>query len=157
MSTVYVETSIPSFYHETRTAPRMVAWREATREWWEREPQRYDLFTSRFVREELSRALPKKAQAALDLLTAVRVLDEPPEAAEVVGYYLEQRLMPLEAGGEAFHLALVSLHTMDFLLTWNCQHLANANKIRHISVLNGRLGLHVPIITTPLTLLPETY
>ena len=53
------------------------------------------------------------------------------------------------------HLALASMHSMDFLLTWNCHHLANANKIQHMAVLNGRLRLHLPVITTPLTLIPE--
>ena len=63
--------------------------------------------------------------------------------------------MPAEAGGDAVHLALASMHSIDFLLTWNCRHLANANKIQHLTVLNARLGLHVPVITTPLTLMPE--
>ena len=70
-------------------------------------------------------------------------------------YYIEQKLMPAEAGGDAVHLALASMHSMDFLLTWNCRHLANANKIQHMAVLNGRLRLHLPVITTPLTLMPE--
>ena len=60
-----------------------------------------------------------------------------------------------EAGGDAVHLALASMHLMDFLLTWNCRHLANANKIQHMAVLNARLRLHLPVITTPLTLMPE--
>lgn len=63
--------------------------------------------------------------------------------------------MPTEAAGDAYHLAMASLHRMDFLLTWNCRHLANANKQRHLALLNGRLGLPMPIITTPLTLIPE--
>ena len=52
-------------------------------------------------------------------------------------------------------LAMASMHRVEFLLTWNINHLANANKTRHLSVLNARLGLPVPIITTPITLLPE--
>ena len=83
------------------------------------------------------------------------MLEEPPGLPEVVSYYIEHRLMPEEAGGDAFHLGLASMHSMDFLLTWNCQHLANANKIQHLSVLNARLRLPVPIVTTPLTLMPE--
>ena len=53
------------------------------------------------------------------------------------------------------HLAIASMHSVDFLLTWNCRHLANANKVQHVAVLNGRLGLHVPVITTPMLLMPE--
>jgi hypothetical protein len=63
--------------------------------------------------------------------------------------------MPREAEGDAYHLALASLCKVDFLLTWNCQHLANANKVRHLTILNSRLGLAMPVITTPLTLIRE--
>lgn len=50
---------------------------------------------------------------------------------------------------------MASLHGVDYLLTWNCRHLANVSKQRHLAVMNGRLGLAMPTITTPLTLLPE--
>jgi len=63
--------------------------------------------------------------------------------------------MPAEAAGDAYHLAFACLQKVDFLLTWNCKHLANANKVQHLTVLNGRLGLPTPVITTPLTLMPE--
>jgi len=104
---------------------------------------------------ELEQAPREKARRARELIRGVEVLSEPTALAEVIDFYIEHRLMPRGAGGDAAHVAMASLHNIDFLLTWNCQHLANANKIRHLSVLNGRLGLPVPVITTPLTLLPE--
>lgn len=69
--------------------------------------------------------------------------------------YVRNRLMPAEAGGDAFHLAMASVHAIDFLLTWNCRHLANANKMEHLRVINTRMGLSVPIVTTPLNLKSE--
>lgn len=75
---------------------------------------------------------------------------------QVAEAYIEHRLLPRDAAPDAFHLALASVHRADFLLTWNCKHLANANKVRHIAVLNRRMNLHVPVITTPYTLLPES-
>jgi hypothetical protein len=63
--------------------------------------------------------------------------------------------MPADAAGDALHLALASFHKWDFLLTWNCQHLANANKFAHIRRVNGILGLFVPTLVTPLELLGE--
>lgn len=89
------------------------------------------------------------------MLHAVEVLGEPAELGDVVEYYIQHRLMPADAYGDAAHLAMASLHAVDFLLTWNCQHLANANKTRHIAVVNARLGLATPTITTPLSLIPE--
>ncbi len=87
------------------------------------------------------------------LLKTVALVDEPAGLFDLAEYYMEHRLMPSEAEGDAVHLALASLLRIDFLLTWNCRHLANANKIQHLRVLNGRLDLHVPIVTTPINLM----
>lgn len=64
--------------------------------------------------------------------------------------------MPRISTGDGLHLAYASLYKIDFLLTWNCNHLANANKKHHIRVINTRLGLFVPEITTPMELFTET-
>ena len=69
--------------------------------------------------------------------------------------YLKHQLMPSDPGGDALHLAVASVHRCDFLLTWNCSHLANANKFIHIRKINERLGLFVPTLITPLELLGE--
>jgi hypothetical protein len=155
MPVVYIETTVPSYYYETRRSAQAVAWRAATRTWWDRYRSQFELTLSRFVLAELAGAPRSKAKRALSLVKDLPVLDEPPELQTVAEYYVAQRAMPAEAAGDAYHLAMASLHRVDFLLTWNCRHLANANKIRHLSVLNGRLGLPMPIITTPWTLLPE--
>jgi len=91
----------------------------------------------------------------LELMRSIELLAPPPRLEEVVGYYVKNSLLPAGMPGDAYHLAMASLHGVEFLLTWNCRHLANANKIRHIQVINDRLGLPVPVITTPLSLLPE--
>lgn len=155
MPSVYIETTIPSFYCETRDEQQILAWRNVTREWWDCYRSRYDLFTSRFVLQELADAPQPKSRDLLALIADVQVLDEPAELPDVIEYYLEHRLMPGDAFGDAAHLAMASLHSMEFLLTWNCRHLANSNKARHIGILNARMGLATPVITTPLTLMPE--
>ncbi|MBA7541756.1 hypothetical protein ES705_34072 [subsurface metagenome] len=60
--------------------------------------------------------------------------------------------MPIDSKGDALHLALASYHHCHFLLTWNCSHLANANKFEYIRHINTTLGLFVPILTTPVEL-----
>lgn len=155
MQTVYIETTIPSFYFETRTAPLMVAWRDATRDWWTRFRSRYDLVTSRFVLNELGAGPARKAEAAIQLLEGVRVLPNSAEVERVAAEYIRRKLMPAGSVGDAAHLAMASVHAIDFILTWNCKHLANANKVRHIRGVNEQLGLAVPIITTPLALVTE--
>jgi hypothetical protein len=63
--------------------------------------------------------------------------------------------MPNNPVGDALHLALASYHKCDFLLTWNCKHLANANKFHHIRRVNTILGLYAPLLVTPLELLGD--
>ena len=69
--------------------------------------------------------------------------------------YLLNHLMPEKYAGDALHLALASMYNIDYLLTWNCNHLANANKRRHIRTINAKLGLTTPEIVTPLELFRE--
>jgi hypothetical protein len=70
--------------------------------------------------------------------------------------YLNNYLMPQTLTGDALHLAYATYYRMDFLLTWNCNHLANANKKQHIRIINARMNLLTPEIVTPLELFTET-
>ena len=151
-SLVYVETTIPSFYYEARTAPDVVARRDWTRRWWDDAPARYELATSAVVLDELTNGPSERNTEWLALLRNLPLLPVEPAIAEIVQAYIRLRLMPA-APGDALHLALASYHKCDFLVTWNCRHLANANKFGHIRRVNTMLGLFVPAIVTPLELL----
>jgi hypothetical protein len=155
MPSVYIETTIPSFYFETRQSATIESWREATRRWWDHYRRHYQLVTSELVLLELAAAPGPKASAAKALLQDVPLLEPVRGLDEVIDFYIQHRLMPAGAGGDAAHLAFASLHSIDFLLTWNCRHLANANKLQHLRVLNARLGISTPTIATPFNLEPE--
>lgn len=150
---VYVETSIPSFYHDPRTSPDIVARREWTRQWWVKAAVQYELVTSAPVVEELARGVPDLSAQRLTLIRDLPVLSVEPAILEVVDTYIRNKLMPADPTGDALHLALASWYSCDFLVTWNCQHLANANKFGHIRQVNTLLGLFVPTLVTPLELL----
>ena len=152
---VYVETTIPSAYFEVRTAATVVARREWTREWWAGAADRYELVTSTAVIDELSGGRAERVGERVALIAHLRLLPVLPGVIETVQSYLRHKLMPLDPGGDALHLALASYHKCDFLVTWNCQHLANANKFGHIRRINTLLGLYVPALVTPLELLGE--
>lgn len=152
---VYVETTIPSFYHEIRTAPAMVARRNWTREWWDDYRSNFDVFTSVAVVDELERGNFEKKDDALRLLQNVPFLDIDSSIAETVAYYVDKQIMPVDPAGDALHLAIASHHKCDFILTWNCKHLANANKFSRIRHANTSLGLFVPSLVTPLELLGD--
>lgn len=148
-----METSIPSFYFETRTSPRMTACREWTREFWDKERYRHHCVTSEPVLAELGDTPGPKRELALALMRDVELLAPVEEIEHIVIAYLEHKLMPANAAGDASHLAFASFYRCDRLLTWNCKHLANSNKLEHIEVINGRLGLRTPKIITPMQLL----
>jgi hypothetical protein len=155
MATVYIETTIPSYYYSARKSAQAIAWRAATRRWWAESRPLHRCVTSEFVFSELRRTPGPDATAAMALLDGVPVLEHTRRTREVAQHYIDQMLMPRGATGDAAHLALASVHGIDFVLTWNCEHLANANKTPHLRTLNARLKLPVPTLTTPYELMPE--
>jgi predicted nucleic acid-binding protein len=154
METVYIETTIPSFYYEAREEPEMVARRNWTREWWnERGLRDFDLVTSQAVIDELSRGQFPDRDDALRLVNDLELLPVVAEIEEIVAAYISHSVMPNDALGDALHLALASFCGCDYLLTWNCRHLANANKYRHIRRVNTMMDLISPGLVTLLELL----
>jgi hypothetical protein len=152
---IYVETSIPSYYHELRTDPEIVVLKNWTQHWWDFKRDGFDIFTTEAVFRELENGdYPTKADA-ISLLQDVPVLAIEIPVIEIVETYIRHRLMPANPTGDALHLALAAYYRCDFLLTWNCKHLANANKFAHIQRLNALLGLYNPRLVTPLEFLDE--
>jgi hypothetical protein len=152
----YVETTLPSFFHTTRSTAAAVARRNWTHQWWTLARTRYDLVTSEAVLDELREGDYPSREPALALLADLPLLPVTEAIADIVAAYVQHRLMPADPAGDALHLALASYHHCEFLVTWNCLHLANANKFGHIRRVNTRLGLYVPILATPLELLGDT-
>jgi len=148
--TVYIETSIPSFYYTLRTDAASVARMHWTRQWWHEYADDCTLLTSVAVIEELQRGTGGKNEERISLLDRAMVLPISDEVIEIAQVYIDKLVMPRDPKGDALHLAFASYHKADFLLTWNCTHLANANKFHHIRVVNFELGLANPVLTTPL-------
>lgn len=154
-SLVYVETSVISFYHEVRTELELAARRQWTRSWWKSATRKYELLTSPAVVEELRNGDHPSRSDCLELVGSLPLLAVEPAILDIVDTYIRRRVMPADPTGDALHLALASFHRCDFLVTWNCRHLANANKFGHIRRVNNSLGLHVPALVTPLELTEE--
>ena len=150
---VYIETSIPSFYHEIRTEPDMQARKQWTRQWWDNARDDYSLVTSVAVLDELNRGDYPNKEKVLELMNDLPLLPVEDAIAEIAMAYIQHKVMPNEPVGDALHLALASYHKCEFLLTWNCRHLANANKFGHIRRANAMLGLYIPLLVTPLELM----
>ena len=155
MKKVYVETTVFSFYYDDRRSPEVVAMRNWTREWWKKYRPGYEVITSTAVLAELERGRLAHRRRALKMAQTLPAIAGYGETEDVVRFYIEHKLMPRNPLGDALHLALASMENCDYLLTWNCQHLANASKFGHIRRVNAILGLHVPFLVTPMELMEE--
>lgn len=149
----YIETTVPNFYYDFRPDPEIVARRGWTREWWASAHQHYQSVTSQEVLTELSAGASLWVPLRLELLKGIPLIPLAPALADIVKTYQRHKLMPTRPGGDAVHLALASFYECDFIVTWNCRHLANPRKFAHIRHINRLLGLSVPEIVTPEELL----
>jgi hypothetical protein len=150
--TVYIETTVPSYYHDARV--ELAREISRTREWWDRERQDYECFISLIVVEELEQGDYPNKKNCLELVQSMPLLDVTAEIEDIAEAYWTHKLMPRPPVRDGLHVALASYYRMDYLLTWNCTHLANANKATHLEVLNARLHLGLPRLVTPEQLRP---
>ena len=151
--TVYVETSVFSLFYDERPESRYR--REITRNWWRKESRAYSLYTSYFCLEEVSNPVYPGWRRVSALARKLSLLEITDDIAGIIRAYIPNRLMPADDAGDAAHLAIASFHEVDYLLTWNCRHLANANKFDHIRTVNRRLGIMTPELVTPEQLFRE--
>jgi len=146
---VYVESSIIGAYFEERKDVVSVAQKHWTQIWWDSLRINYNVVISQAVYEELSHPDYPNSQQALKLIENIPEVSIEEEIREIVNVYIQKKIMPQNPFGDALHLALASYHKCDYLLTWNCKHIANPNKFQQIRIYNNSMGLYVPILTTP--------
>lgn len=149
-SSVYVETSVISYYAARPSRDIVTAARQTiTQEWWNEERARFDIYISVLVVEEAKAGDSVAAQRRADAISGLPIL-EINEAAEVVAKQLvDGGLIPVTSAEDALHIALAAVHGMDFLLTWNFRHINNAEAKARIGAAIGVLGYECPIICSP--------
>lgn len=147
---IYLDTSVPSAYYDDR-----VMWRlEYTRQWWKDELPKYDVFVSEVVIVEIRGTKePKSKTELLELVKTFRELKLSSEIEEIAKGYANQRIIPQAHFPDSLHIALASFHKIDFLITWNCEHLAEVHRRKRIRLFNTSAGLFVPEIVTPMELI----
>jgi len=154
MKTVYIETSIVS-YLTARPARDLLAaaWQNATTRWWDTQRRQFELFTSQLVIEEASLGDEEMASRRLDVLTPLPHLSMPAEVTELAGYLLADGALPHAATDDALHVAVSAYHGIDYLLTWNCRHIDNAQTKPIMRSVCAIHGYTCPEICTPLELM----
>jgi len=151
---VYLETTIPSLL-VARPSPmlRVANDQQMTREWWETRRGEFQLFVSELVLQESARGDRALAAQRRVIIAPCRVLEATDAARSLTVELLASGLIPAKAAADAVHIAVAAVHGMDFLLTWNCRHIANAMTVDCIRELCGRQGFPAPVICTPYELM----
>ena len=155
-SSVYIETTIPSYLTAWRSPELiMAANQEPTRRWWESSRQIYELFISAIVTQEASGGDPDAAKRRVAAIEGLPELDISEEVELLAARPLAGTALPDNAKTDALHIAVATVHGIDYLLTWNCKHIANAAMRPKIEAICRASGYEPPVICTPLELMEE--
>jgi len=150
VQTVYIETTIPSYLAaKPSRLPAVASDERATHSWWQNERLRYRVYTSLFTLDEASGGDLDAAARRLVWLRDIPHLPITPEAEKLAANIAKLLCLPTRSVMDASHVAVSILHKMDFLLTWNCTHLANPVLQKELVEFCRYHELHVPIICTP--------
>jgi predicted nucleic acid-binding protein len=153
---IYLETTVVSYYTSKPSRDIVIlAHQEITREWWPRAIKRFDIYISDIVIQEVSSGDPKAVKRRLDEISNFAYLESNDRVEEISKVCIQRLNIPEKSALDATHLALASLYDIDYLVTWNCAHLANGEIIKKLIKINNFLGIHIPIICTPEELLNE--
>jgi hypothetical protein len=155
---VYLETSVVSYLTARPTRDVVMAAHGAeTRKWWTERRHSFRLIASEIVLREASAGDPVMVRRRLEALRETSVI-ELDQTAETLGAALVRNLiLPPNAADDALHIAIAATHRLDYLLTWNCRHIADAVLRPKLAGLCQALGYRCPVICTPPELMAETY
>ncbi len=150
MATVYIETSIVSYLRQLPSSQVVMAARQLlTHQWWNEERCNYELVTSQYVIDEASEGDRMLAAERLQSLRGIPLLSLEPQVGVIANEIMSRAILPPKATIDALHIAVVAHHRIQYLLTWNCKHIANAKFFPRIHKVLSDLGYPIPIICTP--------
>lgn len=153
---IYLETSVISYLTSRPSRDLIVAAnQQITQEWWQVRRAGFEMYVSQLVIQEASAGDPDAAQQRLKVLEEMPLLELNEEALSFAEKLVQDGPLPQHAVEDALHIAVATLNGMDYLLTWNFKHLANATVRYKIEQVCRQLGYEPPIICTPQELLEE--
>jgi len=133
----------------------MAAHQLLTHKWWDTERTNYELVVSQYVLDEASAGDPTLAAERLKALDGIPLLPDAPEITQIANEIISRAILPARAQVDALHIATVAHHRIQYLLTWNCKHIANAKILPRIHQVLSDTGCPIPIICTPEELLGD--
>lgn len=152
---IYLETSVIS-YLTARPSKTVIgaAHQQITSAWWEKRDD-YELFISESVLRECAAGDSGSARKRLEVVNDIPLLLTTEEAYQIAETLLERGIIPTKAAEDGLHVAIATVHCVDYFLTWNCKHIANPELQRRIMAYLDEIGLFLPFICTPEELLGE--
>lgn len=149
-STVYIETTIIGHLSSRLPQPGSLADQMiATRKWWDEAHKNFQLYSSELVLEEISKGDPVAAAERIAVFNSLPLLNFGVEAFTLAEKLFANHALPLRSKVDATHLAIAAVSGIEYLLTWNCKHLANATLRSRIESTCVAEGFEPPIICTP--------
>lgn len=147
---VYIETTIPSYLTAwpSRDIVR-AAHQQLTREWWDQRRGAFSLHVSQIVLDEAGAGNAEAAAERLKTLAGIPLLTVPDETGDLASLIMQRARLPEKAATDALHIAVAAWHGMDFLMTWNCTHINNAQLLPLIERTCREAGCSCPVICTP--------
>ncbi len=148
--TIYIETTIISYLTSRASRDLIVAaHQQVTQEWWESRRNSFDLYISELVIREAEAGDKMAAQRRLSALADIPLIALNEEILSLANILADDGPIPKNAKEDALHIALATVHGMDYILTWNCRHIANAEMRMAVSNICLSAGYQPPIICTP--------
>ena len=149
MASVYVETSVISLLTSDLSSNVLTLSRQMlTRQWWDNCRSDHELYISQFVIDEASRGDAELANRRLAVLADLSSLKLTPEVLETANELISAGILPEKARLDALHISITSVYRVEYLMTWNCKHIANANLLPALYRRLETLGLEPPLICT---------
>ncbi len=155
---IYLETTIIGYLASSPSRDVIVAGNQLlTHQWWQEQREHFDLYVSELVALELGAGNPELAKERLTWIADLPYLQITPGISRLARRFIEDGPLPEKASRDAIHIALAVVHRIDFLLTWNCTHIANAFMERKLHAILAEEGFSdPPVICTPQELLSTT-
>ena len=153
---VYMETTIPSYLTAWPSQEVVTAGhQQTTRDWWTTRRDNFDLFVPQFVIDEASLGDSDAAARRLEALANLSLLEPGDDVYQLADKLVKEVPLPAKAAADSLHIAVATVNGMDYLLTWNCTHIANAELRARIEKVCRDAGYEPPVICTPEELMKE--
>ncbi len=156
METIYLETSFISYLVALPSRDLIIAaHQQITSDWWNTKRNQFECFVSQFVLDEISLGDSNEVHKRNEITKTLKVLEVTKEVEQLTAAIVSSGIIPQKAQNDAAHIAVATIHDVDYILTWNCKHLANAHILKKVRTVCMDNGYTAPEVCTPEVLMED--